>query len=291
MGSSKEPWTWLFWHPHQGLGNARLFAWIGKRIASKRVSNFVSSAIVHLDTAILFIRVVFRRLRFLGPVRLWSKTKIHDDAELLYLDLGTHKEGAELGLVIDQILPPVASRVRAFGFEANAASFEQASAKFADHPDVRILHAALVEKIPKGGRVRLYTDDSEGYEDSLYRKSDTYEDVKALRLSDFLGEQISDGRKRIILLRMNIEGAEFDVIRDLVETGNSESIAGYFGMWDDLSKLSVQRDCEFRRFLRKHRITKITFNGRDLRFPSRIRCIAYEIHTAILRAQRGMKKR
>ena len=64
---------------------------------------------------------------------------------------------------------------------------------------------------------------------------------------------------------MNIEGAEFDVLQDLVESGLAAHIDGYYGIWDDVSKISVKRDAEFREFLSRNGIRSMTFNGRDVK--------------------------
>jgi hypothetical protein len=81
---------------------------------------------------------------------------------------------------------------------------------------------------------------------------------------------------------MNIEGAEVDVISDLVESGLAKYIDGYFGMWDDMSKIDQTRDDEFRGFLTKNHIRPFTFNGRDFEAPAfRMKAIRYDVVTAI----------
>ena len=83
---------------------------------------------------------------------------------------------------------------------------------------------------------------------------------------------------------MNIEGAEYDVIKDLVHSGLSERMDGFFGMWDDLSKIDIERDDDFRAFLLRNRIQTFPFNGRDLEHAFRKKCILYHVHTCILKA-------
>jgi hypothetical protein len=85
----------------------------------------------------------------------------------------------------------------------------------------------------------------------------------------------------VVLLRMNIEGAEYDVIRDLMETGVSGCVDGWFGMWDDVAKIDPDRDREFRSLLACEEISPFTFNGRDFLFGPRLRCIEYDISTTI----------
>ena len=77
------------------------------------------------------------------------------------------------------------------------------------------------------------------------------------------------------------------MIADLVDGGLASCIDGYFGMWDDLSKIDKRRDNEFRAFLAKHHISPFTFNGRDLEFHFRVRCIEYEIETSVRAGRLG----
>ena len=94
---------------------------------------------------------------------------------------------------------------------------------------------------------------------------------------------------------MNIEGAEYDVIEDLVESQLARYISGYYGMWDDVSKIDMQRDDRFRAFLAKNQIHPFTFNGRDIPWAVRMSCIEYDINTSVLTGMRkletGDKKR
>lgn len=103
-----------------------------------------------------------------------------------------------------------------------------------------------------------------GVGDSIYRESENYEDIKAIKLSDFLkdSELITDST--ILLLRMNIGGAEYDVVEDSVENNLAGSIHGYLGMWDDVAKIDQERNKRFRKFLKQNKINPVSFSGRDL---------------------------
>jgi hypothetical protein len=80
---------------------------------------------------------------------------------------------------------------------------------------------------------------------------------------------------------MNIEGAEHFVIDDLLDARLHTSIDGYYGMWDDLSKIDPNDDSRFRQLLRDYRISKLTFNDRDLPFWLRRYAIRTDIETSI----------
>jgi hypothetical protein len=148
-------------------------------------------------------------------------------------------------------------------------------------------HKALCHEVPSQGKLRLYKDSAGGLGDSLYRQGAMYEEVEAQRFSDWLREQNIGMENKVCLLRMNIEGAEYDVVKDLVESGLATHISGFYGMWDDVSKIDKHRDAEFRSFLSRHQIWPLTFNGRDMQWPLRLRCIEYDINTSV---QAGLKK-
>jgi hypothetical protein len=83
---------------------------------------------------------------------------------------------------------------------------------------------------------------------------------------------------------MNIEGAELFAVQDLLASGRATRIAGYYGLWDDLSRISPARDREFRRLLRSSRIRHLTFNDRDLDRRVRRWAIRTDIETSIRQA-------
>ena len=287
MRQKKTSRSGILWHPHQGLWNGQLFDAVRKKIPFPLVQKMIFFVIVQIDTFILLLRALERRATVLGISGLFIRVHLPDDISLIYLDLGTHKEGKELGYVLDHVLPQVSSNYIAYGFEASQASFLQAAEKFSDKDNVHLIHKALCHQLPASGKVRLYRDSDSGIADSMYRESPSYEEVEAGRLSDFLLENDLIQESNIILLRMNIEGAEYDVIEDLIESGLAGEIDGYFGMWDDVSKIDPERDQEFRTLLSKHQISSFTFNGRDMRWFLRKRIISYHMKTQI---QAGMKR-
>jgi len=85
---------------------------------------------------------------------------------------------------------------------------------------------------------------------------------------------------------MNIEGAEPDVVADLVDSGIAAHIDGFFGMWDDLSKIDREADAGFRSLLARQGIEPFTFNGRDLAVPLMTRIIEYHLRTCVRRGLR-----
>ena len=185
----------------------------------------------------------------------------------------------------ERVLPACTESFEAWGFEPSERSFTAASEALEHIPQVTMVRAALVHEVPAGGTVRLHTS-RHSLRDSIHRVGDSYEDVAAHRLSDWLVEQGIDLEQTVCILRMNIEGAEFDVLRDLVERGLAGLVDGYYGMWDDLLKFDRAKDLEFRRFLAQHGIESLPFNGRDMDWGVRRRLIRYDVHTSLLRGQK-----
>jgi FkbM family methyltransferase len=293
MNARPEGWplSWMFWHPHQRLWNAGLVGAIERTIPISAINRPIRGMIMLIDTFFLFVRAVARRSSLLGVRRIFAKARARDGVRIIYFDVGTHKEGAELAAMTDAILPRMGSDFEAFGFEASQESFHQVNQKFLGNRHVSVVHKALCNATPPQGKIRLYHDAAGGLGDSLHRPGDSFEDVEAARFSDWLRERNIALEDRICLLRMNIEGAEYDVLQDLVENGLAAHVDGYYGMWDDISKTDIPRDAEFRAFLSSNGIRSCTFNGRDMRWRVRLKCIEYDLNTSVLAGLRRLERR
>ena len=273
----------LLWHPHQALWNLGLLKYVGNAIGSPLLRDLLIRGIIFVDTCLLWMRALYRRMGKVGAIYLFSRAKTSPAVSILYFDLGTHRAAEELTWMVDHVLPSMGPDFQAFGFEPDRVSFLQAQKQVGANARVLLVNAALCQTRPEGGRLKLYTDGSDGIGNSVYRKgSGHWVEVEAVCLSDWIQAHHLDLKQHVCLLRMNIEGAEIDVITDLVESNLASSIDGYFGLWDDMSKIDATEDENFRRLLTRNRIHPCTFNGRDLEHRFRMRCIAYEVHTAVL---------
>lgn len=289
MGNDRQGAGPLLRHPHQGLWNRRLVDAVKRRLRSPGLQQRAIAWIVRLDTLQLFLRALRRRWSLLGAAALFSRARVPAGTRVVYLDLGTHKKAAELARAARTLLPAVCDTFEAHGFEASRESFEQASQALAGVPGVRVHHLALTREVPPGGHLRLYKDAKGGIGDSLYRVGDAHEEVPAARLSDWLRESGVRPEQAVLLLRMNVEGAEYDVLQDLVDAGVAGQVDGWYGMWDDVGKIDPRRDEEFGAFLARHGIRPLTFNGRDLRWPLRVKCVAYDLRTSALAGARRVR--
>ena len=125
--------------------------------------------------------------------------------------------------MIDTILPSLCDSYRAYGFEASKEFFDDAAQALRAKNNVNLINAALCMAVPEDGKNKLYKGPGEGLGSSVYRNNfDDYEEVRALRFSDWVNSMNLHLGSNICLLRMNIEGSEVDVIKDIVANGLSE---------------------------------------------------------------------
>ena len=261
----------ILWHPHQKLWNRALTDRVARLPAGGRLVREVQ----RLDSVMLLIRVIARRGRRLGPSGLFRTPRLPDRA--LYVDCGTHRAGAEVLLVREWF----GDRISIMAFEASADHIQHARRALASsHADLR--QVALVGPRATAETVKLYKAGWEGRGDSLFAERGTeYEEVPAVRLSTVLSDFYAENGGMPTIIRMNIEGAEEQVLEDLAEAGMLARVSGFYGMWDDLSKFDAARDAAFRGFLHDHGISTVTFNERDLPRRLRVRAIRYDIATSL----------
>lgn len=283
--------TWMnrvlakIWHPHQGLWNWDLVtALTNDPMAAKPPKSRISWMLIWIDSCILAARVLHRRMtRSFASGALFGKVR-KGEAKVTYIDIGTHVAAKELTLMREHVLPGTSTDFRCIGIEANEASCGKVAERFAGDGRVVLIHAAACRDIPESGHVELYLH-GDGHGDSLYRANKSSIAVPAIKVSDLVKAEAEDP-DRIILLRMNIEGAELDVLKDLDENGVLDRIDGFYGMWDDLSKIDPELDRELIAFMEGHGLRTLTFNERDFISRFRVRVIAYDIVTSIVCAGR-----
>jgi FkbM family methyltransferase len=269
---------WALWHPHQKLWNWTLERGL-RRLGP--LSRLAVWTLVTVDTGFLLARVQARSRMRRGPQS--TANSGGSKPRMLYIDCGTHKHGEQIRLIHSWYADRYDLHV--IGFEASSEHFRDVSAELAGLPGVQLYQVALVGPDYTDDRVRLYKAGGDGKADSLFAERDVgeYEDVPAKRLTQILADEGYDLHDIPVILRMNIEGAEQYVVADLIDAGQHREINGYYGMWDDLSKMDPQADKRFRRVLREHGISTITFNDRDLQFRLRQRAIRTDIESALRR--------
>ncbi len=238
------------------------------------------------DTFLLRVRALLRRSRVAGPRHL-GKIEI-PNRKIVYIDVGLHRTGAQIASMLEWFTGSTSLRV--YGIEAHPRYLRECRRHFAGERRVRLFNYALVGPDHRGDTAVLHLDGKKGLGNSLFasRGEETLE-VPAIRLSRLIREHQMAEPGDIVLLRMNIEGAEMGVIEDLAEAGMLEMFDGFYGMWDDLYKIDPELDRKFRALLKREHVRNFTFNDRDatdLAGPKRKDIIRYDIETSIHRGDK-----
>lgn len=287
---------YALWHPHQGLWNFytdRAFGWFP-----------VSYIIVLLDTAARITLATFRRAKRLGLLSLFqgsdfqSRNAREQGIKVVFIDLGLHVSANQtikfvqwFGMALDLFV---------LAYEANPVYCEQAEThyysadidrKARSRTRVDFRNFALVGPDNRSKYVKLYSAVGSGRGDSVFRERGKQSiNVSARRLSNDMKEMGIDVTSDVVILRMNIEGSELFVIKDLIDSGIIQYIDGFYGMWDDLFKIDPEKDKELIRLMHSYDIHPFTFNDRDLARGSKYQrlvwrarewAIRYDLFTSI----------
>lgn len=270
-----RPLKWILWHPHQKLWNWTLVRIINEIILYKPLANYIIRFIIITDTFLLKIKLKLNNKNI-------NRRGYSPHKQINYFDLGTHKFAKEVLWVAENIFPELPNPKNIFAFEANPESYEIAQSKLKSIKNLKLFNFALVKDVPASGHIRLYKEGN-GLGDSIYRiQSKSFIDVPAKQLSRVIKEENIRLSEGINIIRMNIEGSEFEVIEDLKKNNLLEFIDGFYGMWDDLSKINYEQDKRFRKLLKLMKVSPFPFNGRDLRFSYRKNLIKKSILYSIL---------
>lgn len=278
MSTSSSGSTRLWWHPHQRLWNWALVARLKTLPGGTLVHRLAVRALIELDSLLLAAQV-------LPLVPSWLRFRQHHGGrpKVLYIDCGVHKRGEQVVKVHDWLAETCELRI--LGFEANPSSYEEAVFNLRHLPELDLRQVALVGPDVETSTVTLHVGTGDGKGDSLFaERGNASVEVPAARLSDILTEDFPSFGDEVVLLRMNIEGAELFVIEDLVGAGLTTTIDAYFGMWDDLSKIDPDKDAAFRQLLAANGVTTLTFNDRDMTFATRLWAVRVAMEAAIARS-------
>jgi FkbM family methyltransferase len=273
------PVLWVFWNPYQGFWNWNLCKIIEKVVFIPTLSKLMIQGIIGFDTFIL-------KTKLKSKTTNTNRSGYSPDKIVNYFDLGTHDDAFELRWVADEFLSTLPNPYKIYAFEANPNSFNKAVNNTTHIPNLKLYNVALVNGRAELGKIRLYTGGN-GHADSLYRAKNSYVDVSAKRISDFFREEKIELEKGINILRMNIEGAEYEVINDLIENDLVKYFDGFYGMWDDVSKINYEKSKEFRKILKAKKIYPYPFNGRDMNVKGRLQLIKQSLERSIY----GMDKK
>jgi FkbM family methyltransferase len=157
-----------------------------------------------------------------------------------YFDLGLYK-GAELNWMIKNIFPSLgAVNYHAYGFEPCAQYFDFLTEKFGHHEKTTLYKNAISDKSEK---IKLFYANNSGVGNSIYETKnninrDKYELVDSIVFSDWVRKNIPDFEQAFNILKVNIEGAEWPLFKDLCETGLHKHIDIFCGQGHDVEKIT-----------------------------------------------------
>jgi len=167
--------------------------------------------------------------------------------KITYIDIGLHKEAKEISMMLR-----VLKRIRAntgkdielevFGYEAHPSYVQRLKMLYADeHPYIHIHQAAICDN---HGTANLYlSPDTDGEGNSIHSTKNNVIgesiEVPARRLSDEIMERIVKTGKLgdTVILRFNIEGAELEMMEDMIRNDTHELIDLYCGAPSDIPKV------------------------------------------------------
>jgi len=208
---------------------------------------------------------------------------------VIYIDIGMHKQARQLCYVKAEFGDRL--DLRTIGFEAHPTYFREAVAAVRPGSKDTLVNAAVVGP-GQGASVRLNLDGREGLGDSIVRAGIGQGiDVPAVRLSDIIRSRGIDRSEDVVLLRMNIEGAELYVLEDLEQAGLLGRIDGYYGYWDDPAKIGGDVAQRFEAVMARTGIARFPFNDRDFRNALRLAAVKYDLTTTIIAALEGRADR
>jgi len=199
--------------------------------------------------------IIDRSGKELGFKKNWIIPKEKKKMKLNYFDLGLFK-GEELGFMINDITKRIdkklISECKFYGFEAALNFCAPIRDIYRRNKNVKIYHRAISNR---EGKIKLYgmaykgcnivggliTGNSLGssiYPTKKNVSKDKFEMVKAIKFSDFVAETIPTFKEDFNIVKINIEGAEWDFFNDIVDNDLLKHINIICGAGGDVHKCS-----------------------------------------------------
>lgn len=186
-----------------------------------------------------------------------------------YFDIGLHSAASELRLVSEWL---ASFDVSLIGIEANPRHYFAAKDGLLCSR-ANLINKALVGPNHVGEKVKMYVDQAgSGVGDTLLKERAIQRkmlsiDVNAIRLSELFNELGVKPAEDIVVIRMNIEGSEVFVLKDLIDSGEIANIDGFMGSWDDAHKISKLLGEEQDEIMDRYSVRPMQFNSRDIKGP------------------------
>lgn len=162
----------------------------------------------------------------------------------VFIDVGFHR-GEELHYLKD-----IGCRV--YAFEVNPRHFENVKRIYSNYKQIRLFQNAVSNT--SGEKIDCYYKNSPGLGGSMSIEPGKHNNdlnrkiiVETVRLSEFIK---SKRHKKINFIKLDVEGAEFKIIEDLIDTGIIERVNAIF-LEDHHAKIKCKEWKKHRKLVRK----------------------------------------
>ena len=186
-----------------------------------------------------------------------------------YFDLGLHA-GLELRDMVFKVFPELnLKNCRYYGFEASKQFADYNKEFFKNVDDVEIINKAIADK--HGEKLKLYhvnpkiqpnqvTDDiifpPPGM--SIFRTknnvTDEFEEVDSIIFSKWLKENVPSYKEDLNIMKVNIEGAEYHLFKDMVNNDILKYFPIMIGAGHDVDKVSELDSDEYWKIVKENNI-------------------------------------
>lgn len=226
----------ILYHPHQGFWN---------HISRKF---FITS----------FIGLVLDNIRifFLSKFIISRTNNVLDAKDIIWIDLGLHTHPTELLFAHKNFKRDIKSF---HAFEANPDYFPYKSLSNTFYNNYAVVNSDKTE-------INLnITGHGLGSSISNIENISEQKKVPTIRLSKYIKNNY-DLKKTRFIFRMNIEGAEYQVLTDLLNNTNINFQECLFlGTYDDVWKINPKKDLAFQRFLKLNKVVHFPLSEAELR--------------------------
>lgn len=162
--------------------------------------------------------------------------------KVYYYDFGLWK-GTEIHWMVNNVFPALnITDYKIYGFEACKDYADALKNKYKDNDRVEIINKAVVDT-PR--MVRLYHAPNHVGHSVFSTKrnvSKNYEEVEGIVFSEWIKENVKAYKIAFNILKVNIEGSEWYLFNDLVNSGVHKHIDVYCGQGHDVEKVSELED-------------------------------------------------
>tara|TARA_R100001443_G_scaffold53370_2_gene64995 strand:- start:651 stop:1289 length:639 start_codon:yes stop_codon:yes gene_type:complete len=155
-----------------------------------------------------------------------------------YYDFGLMR-GVETHWMVSQVFPGLnITNYRVYGFEACKEYADRLKKIYKGNDKVEIINKAIVDTSKK---VKLYHAPNHVGHSVFSTKnnvSNKFEEVEGVSFSSWLRNNVKDYEEAFNIIKVNIEGAEWYLFNDLVDSGIHSHVDIYCGQGHDVKKVS-----------------------------------------------------